>query len=35
VIDGAAVLAGIAAEAFLDGELLARAKAAFEEATAR
>ena len=35
VIDGAAVLAGIAAEAFLDAELLAQAKAAFEEATGR
>jgi amidohydrolase len=35
VIDGAAVLAGVAAEAFLDPELLTRAKAAFEEATAR
>ena len=35
VIDGAAVLAGIAAEAFLDADLLARAKAAFEEATTR
>lgn len=33
VIDGAAVLAGIAAEAFLDGELLTAAKAAFREAT--
>jgi metal-dependent amidase/aminoacylase/carboxypeptidase family protein len=35
VIDGAAVLAGVAAELFLDAELLDRAKAAFEEATAR
>ena len=35
VLDGAAVLAGIAAEAFLDAELLAQAKAAFEEATGR
>ena len=35
VIDGAAVLAGIAAELFLDADLMARAKAAFQEATAR
>lgn len=35
VLDGAAVLAGIAAEAFLDADLLARAKAAFAAATGR
>lgn len=35
VIDGAAVLAGIAAEAFLDPELLEQATAAFREATGR
>ncbi|MDF1523061.1 MAG: M20 family metallopeptidase [Trueperaceae bacterium] len=33
VIDGATVLAGLAAELFLDLDLLARAKAAFAEAT--
>jgi len=35
VIDGAAVLAGIAAELFLDPDLMAQAKAAFAEATGR
>jgi hypothetical protein len=35
VIDGAAVLAGVAAELFLDAELLDRAQAAFVEATGR
>ena len=35
VIDGAAVLAGIAAELFLDTELMAQAKRAFQEATGR
>jgi amidohydrolase len=35
VIDGAAVLAGIAAELFLDADLMAQAKAAFQEATGR
>ena len=35
VLDGAAVLAGIAAELFLDAALLAEAKAAFAQATGR
>jgi len=35
VIDGAAVLAGIAAELYLDADLLTQAKAAFAEATGR
>jgi len=35
VIDGAAVLAGIAAELFIDEDLMAQAKAAFTQATAR
>ncbi len=35
VLDGAAVLAGIAAELFLDADLMAHAKAAFAQATGR